>query len=454
MWSRLLCRLLIAAPVLAAACRPSTVPDQLRAQALPVVSLETGRPLDDLALVAELIRDARVVFIGESRHDGREHMLFRRRLIELLVTESGLDAVALEEPLPEARSLDRHVTQGEGIAADVLAGSGNWFIWNTQEMLGLVRWLSEYNAGQEPGEQVRIYGLDITTPGTAVQDVLAFLERADPEAARAMAGTALGQDLFDSEAWTGTMANYAEVSETHRADLGRTYDSLVRLFDDNRERYVATTCSDEFAWARREAYVAQEANRLFSTARPGAPDPASYRAGGYIREKAMADNLRWVLEREGPDSRVIVLAHNLHVGRVPVDVEVPGRPAMESIPSIASLLQPDLGEDVFTVGCAYGAGVERDTAARPADSSTLDAMLGRVGLPAYVLPVSGVPRRSRAGRWLGMRQAMQAEGGLAWCVPAETYDALFYTDRLHRTRPVVIRADPGAEMEARPGGAR
>ncbi|UCG43812.1 MAG: erythromycin esterase family protein [candidate division WOR-3 bacterium] len=448
-----LCPLLIAALVLAPACRPATVPDQLRARALPVASLEAEHPPDDLVPVAELIGDARVVFIGESRHNGREHMLFRRRLIELLVTKAGFDAVALEEPMPEARLLDRHVTQGEGDAADILARSGNWFIWNTREMLGLVRWLSEYNAGQEPVDQVRIYGLDITTPGTALQHVLAFLKRADPEAL-AMTGTALGQDLFDPRAWTGTMANYAELTETRRAELSRAYDALVKLLDDNRERYVAATSSDEFAWARREAYAAREANRLFSTARPGPPDPASYRAGGCIREKAMADNLRWVLEREGPDARVIVLAHNVHVGRALVDVEVPGRPAMESIPSIASLLQPDLGEAVFTIGCTYGAEVEADTAARSAEPATLDAMLDRVGLPAYVLPVSDMPRRTRAGRWLAKRRAMQAEGGLAWCVPAETYDALFHTDRLQRTRPIATAAEPEARTEPGPGGAR
>lgn len=37
------------------------------------------------------------------------------------------------------------------------------------------------------------------------------------------------------------------------------------------------------------------------------------------RDAAMADNVRWVLSREGPGGRVLVFAHNQHVKNAPTE---------------------------------------------------------------------------------------------------------------------------------------
>lgn len=49
---------------------------------------------------------------------------------------------------------------------------------------------------------------------------------------------------------------------------------------------------------------------------PGIP-PDAFRAAS-ARESGMAENVRWALEREGPDGRVLVFAHNNHVMNAPL----------------------------------------------------------------------------------------------------------------------------------------
>jgi hypothetical protein len=162
-------------------------------------------------------------------------------------------------------------------------------------------------------------------------------------------------------------------------------------------------------------------------------DPEAYRAGGIIREQAMVDNLRWVLERHGPVARVIVLAHNLHVGRSPVDVTIPGRPVLDSIPSIASLLDADLGDEMFAIGCLYGAAAWPEEVS--SDTTTVGYRLGLTGLSSFLLGLRNAPKNGPVGDWLRSPQRFKAEGGIAVCSPAATFDALLYVDSLHRTTP-------------------
>jgi len=400
--------------------------------AIPVTELTPGTPPDDLRPVAALIGGARVVFVGEARHDAREHLLFRRRLIELLVTEHGFNVLALEEPLPSARSLDEYIRTGQGDPAGMLGATGNWLIWDTEEMLALVEWLRRHNGGADPDRKVRLYGLDVTNPAPAVEDALLYLGRTNPTAAQALR-SALRLELLDPAMWTRTMANYAALADSDLAGLEQAYDELVGALEPSRERGAETGVGENLPWVLREAQTARTANQLFSTARSGLSDPKAYRMGGVIREQAMADNLRWVLERHGPEARVIVLAHNLHVGRAPVDVAIPGRPALDSIPSIASILDREMGHDIFVIGCTYG------SADRPEpmsfDTTTVGYRLGLTGLTSFLLGLRNAPKNGPVGDWLRSPQRFKAEGGVAVCSPAATFDALFYVDSLHRTTP-------------------
>lgn len=424
---------------LAAICCAQTTPlvDWTRKNAVPVTDLAPGTPLDDLRPVGALLGDARVVFIGEARHDAREHLLFRRRLIELLVTEHGFTVLALEEPLPNARPLDDYIQTGRGDPAGLLDATGNWFIWDTEEMLGLVEWLRGYNAAADSGRKVRLYGLDITNPAPAVENALLFVGRTDSSAAETLR-EALRLDLLDRTMWTQTMENYAPLADSDLAGLEQAYDELVGAVERSRDDSAGPAAREEFAWVLREAQTARAANRLFSGARRGMSDPQAYRAGGIIREQAMADNLRWVLERHGPEARVIVLAHNIHVGRAPVDVAIPGRPVLDSIPSIASLLDADLGDGMFAISCLYGAAAWPEEVST--DTTTVEHRLGQSGLRKFLLGLRSVPADGLVAEWLRSAQRFKAEGGIAVCSPAATFDALFYVDSLHRTTPGRVAA--------------
>ena len=66
----------------------------LRANAIPLATVEPGSGFDDLAPLRDLIGNARIVSLGEATHGTREFFQLKHRLIEYCVANIGRARVA------------------------------------------------------------------------------------------------------------------------------------------------------------------------------------------------------------------------------------------------------------------------------------------------------------------------------------------------------------------------
>jgi len=59
------------------------------------------------------------------------------------------------------------------------------WMWRNTDVLDFVRWLRTHNDGLPPGaSKVGFYGLDLYSLYASIDEVLKYLEKVDPEAAR------------------------------------------------------------------------------------------------------------------------------------------------------------------------------------------------------------------------------------------------------------------------------
>ena len=65
----------------------------------------------------------------------------------------------------------------------------------------------------------------------------------------------------------------------------------------------------------------------------------------------MAENVIWALEREGPDGRIVLWAHNAHLVKSPFVWQGLARP-----PRLGQFLASILGDDYVNVGFTYYQG--------------------------------------------------------------------------------------------------
>src|SRR5262249_53176124 len=126
--------------------------------------------------------------------------------------------------------------------------------------------------------------------------VLAYLKKVDPKQVPARASLI---NLLDP-----TFARRAErASADEKRVLVAAAGQLVSRFDTNREEYARRSSQREWMLARQHARVLE----------PFAEMQASSDLGYAVRDRSMAENIRWILEYEGPGTKMVTWAHNWHV---------------------------------------------------------------------------------------------------------------------------------------------
>ena len=276
------------------------VVDWISNNAIEIKTVEAGNGFEDLLPIGEMIGDARIVSLGEPTHGNREVFQLKHRMIEYLVEEMGFNIFALECPFGEAFDVNRYVIDGIGDPKKAIAGIYFW-TWDTQEVLDLIEWMRTYNSNPENQKKVKFYGFDPQDPERAARVMLTYLKKVDP----------LLEELVRPE------LGILEVPFSDPRGLGRRhwipqeYDSLslndiqkvMKAFDIKKDAYVDSSSLDEWQLAKQHArqieiYISDALN------------------AGLNRDFGQAENIKWTLNYEGEDSKMIVWAHNFHVANM------------------------------------------------------------------------------------------------------------------------------------------
>jgi len=143
----------------------------------------------DHDLLLRLIGTSRFALLGEASHGTQEFYRERGEITKRLIAEAGFTAIAVEADWPDAYRVNRYVRghdDGES-ALDALQGFERFpqWMWRNTVVRDFVGWLRGHNDAHRPGEaKVGFYGLDLYSLYSSMHEVLHYLQRMDPEAAR------------------------------------------------------------------------------------------------------------------------------------------------------------------------------------------------------------------------------------------------------------------------------
>jgi erythromycin esterase len=406
-----------------------------KAHAIRLQTVELRRDFDDMRRLKSLIGAARVVALGEPTHGAHEPLAFRNRLFRYLVEELGFTAIAIESGLPDSRPIFDFVAGGPGTVTQVVRGSLTCGLGAYQENEDLAQWMREYNAKAVPARKVRFYSIDLGRCGEgtdlAFEKALTYLTRVDPASGQRMRATF--QPYLDRL----SAPNAAPLSQTESDSLSAAIEDLLALLERERLTFIATTSEADYEWAHRNAIVARQAHRLYrvSPYAPGGGGKSSAWRGLNQRDAAMADNVRWVLEREGPTGRVIVFAHNGHVMNAPAAGELWRSFEFERPPTaMGQHLRSALGADLVIIGVSSaenGAGLPTGSL----EPGGLDAALSHAGTPLFLLDLRAARSDRAVAAWLAERRQLRTNFSTSLTVsPSVAFDALLFVNTLTPAR--------------------
>ena len=423
---------------------------------------------DALAPLLARCATAEVVCLGEATHGTHEFYRLRQVLTQRLITEHGFAAVAAEADWSSAHRLHRYVAgapEADRDAVEALAGFKRFpqWMWRNADVLDFAGWLRDHNAARAPAERVGFHGLDLYAMHESMDGVVAYLEQVDPEGAvRARARFAcfdhFGEDplVYGRSTRMGIAASCEEAVAAQLAEL-----------QGRRLQAVAAAAGPEglaaLFVAEQHARVVRNAERYYRALF----DPQA--VAWNLRDRHMAGTLgglRRFLVRHGRPPKVVVWAHNSHVGDARATTM-----ADDGQLSLGQLARELFGlPAVALVGFTTYAGTVTAAerwdgpaavmAVRPALDESVEWVLHEAGVGAGTLVPDAspalrealeVPRLSRA---IGViyRPATERASHYLSVALARQYDAVVHVDHTRAVEPLErdVAATVGALPETYP----
>jgi erythromycin esterase-like protein len=367
----------------------SNAASALRSAAWPAVGGKTYER------VLSWLGDASIVLLGEATHGTHDFYATRAALTRRLIEERGFSAVAIEGDWPDAWRVNRYV-QGAETEPDpnaVLGGFARFptWMWRNTAVAEFVAWLQEHNASETtPERRAGFYGLDLYSLHASMRAVIDYLETRDPAAARAARTSYACFDQYGEDT-----ENYAWASSPLGGDTCE--QAVTRELIALRERRASllghdgAVAADEFFYAEQNARLAQNAERYYRTMLEGRVQSWN------IRDLHMADTLDALLvhlQAQGRAPKVVVWAHNSHVGDArATELGQQGEYTLGELVRERHRGEARLiGFTTYTgtvVAASDWGGAAEIKRVLPALPRSFEALLHETGVPRFFLPLTG-----------------------------------------------------------------
>ena len=279
---------------------PGTAPSVLRAAAEPLPAINDP----DFAKAFDRFGSKRVVLLGEASHGTSEFYEARAAITRRLIEEHGFSIVAVEADWPDAAMVDRHIRhkRPKAMKPPPFARFPTW-MWRNVEFDAFTRYLHQYNGNKDSDERVAFYGLDLYNMNASIAAVLAYLDQVD-EAAAAVARSRYAC----LSAWSQDPAAYGRAALSAGFSICET--PVTQILTDLLRQQLDYTAQDgdQFFDAAQNARLVANAERYYRVMYYGS------QLSWNLRDKHMFQTLRQIMTHAGPDKKVVVWAHNSHIG--------------------------------------------------------------------------------------------------------------------------------------------
>lgn len=262
-----------------------------------------------------MIGDAPIVMIGEASHGTHEFYRVRAEITQRLIAEKDFKAVAVEADWPDAYRVNRWVRghSDDRNAEEALADFRRFptWMWRNRDVVDFAGWLRQFNDHFSTDEEkAGFYGIDLYSLYTSIEAVISYLDQVDPEAAKRARHRYSCFEHFgdDSQAYGyATTLGHAEPCEN---EVVAQLQELQRKAAEYAKR-DGQIPPDEVFFAEQNARLVKNAEEYYRSMFRGRVSSWN------LRDTHMAETVDALvrhLEQKGQAARVVVWAHNSHLG--------------------------------------------------------------------------------------------------------------------------------------------
>jgi len=154
-----------------------------------------------------------------------------------------------------------------------------------------------------------------------------------------------------------------------------------------------------------------------------------------VRDVSMAESLHWILEREGPQAKMVVAAANTHLQLHPV--------RMQRATSMGSYYSSRFGRDeILFIGSACESTVKSD----PPIPECNQAVYAQIGPDCFFLDLRVAPHSGAVADWLAEERLDRSNMRYQPVCPGDAWDCLVFHRTLRTAEvelPSYLHSEPG-----------
>ncbi|KAI0335983.1 hypothetical protein GY45DRAFT_1316007 [Cubamyces sp. BRFM 1775] len=282
--------------------------------------------------IINAIGDAQVVLIGDGSHGTYEFYAHRANLTQRLIEEKGFTAIAVEADWPDAFRINRYIHGGAlgdstkiKNARDSLAEFERFpkWMWKNEVMPPFIAYLKQHNERilnetNDPSETVSFYGMDLYSLHRSAQQVIEYLEKVDPEGAKAARKRYNCFERFGEDTMRYAYeTQFGLKKDCHREVIENLKNLLVnrhKILEHELGRDANGHPHEEQFVAEMNALVVKDAEEYYRTMMT--EDVLSWNLRDEHFARTVASIAQFLAPSDsGPGrAKIVVWAHNSHIG--------------------------------------------------------------------------------------------------------------------------------------------
>jgi erythromycin esterase-like protein len=425
---------------------PSPASSPLSTSIVAAAHLLKGSAADYDPLL-DLVDNARFVLLGEATHGSHEFYRERAEITKRLILEKGFNCVAVEADWPDAYRVNRYVLgkDDDPSAEHALAGFKRFptWMWRNTDVVDFIDWLRGYNDFL-PSETPKtgFYGLDLYSLFSSTQEVMAYLEGVDPEAARRARARYACFDHFHEDSQRYGYATSIGLSPTCEEQVLAQLQELRSRAVEYKDQH-GQLAEDAYFYAEQNARLVKNAERYYRTMFQGRISSWN------LRDQHMEETLEALathLSRPGRPAKIVVWEHNSHIGdaratEIGYKGELNmGQLARERYPRDTVLIGFTTYQGTVTAAADWD-GPAQTRQLRRALPGSYEEVFHRTGLPRFMLPLADatvLPSNAMLERAVGVIYAPETErqSHYFYAYLARQFDAVLHFDETTAVEPL------------------
>lgn len=234
------------------------------------------------------LNDVRIIGYGEDTHGTAEFTLLAEELMKYLSEKHGFKIFIIETGFGEGQYLNDYIQGKRGDLKAILEKHNSTWRYKTKEFYQLMNWLREYNKNNSA--KIHLYGCEMQYVISDVNKIREYFKKVDSD---------YQIDGFEKHLWQ-------PIEESEKIDYYISYAKLKKYFIDNYEIFKNKTSEKEYSLAYQHIVVlGQFVSAINQNAEQRKHD---------FRDIYMGENIQWILNFHGNESKALYWAHNSHVG--------------------------------------------------------------------------------------------------------------------------------------------